>query len=79
MGGHVQRKGIIVPTIIKSMYHSHDTNFKLMVIKKTKKKPITVPQHGNCVSLNRMFLRRRKKILLLHGPNSTQETFHGQK
>jgi hypothetical protein len=24
-------------------------------------------------------LRRKKYILLLHGPNSTQETFHGRK
>jgi len=31
------------------------------------------------VSLNRMFSRRRKRKLLLHGPNSTQETFHGLK
>jgi len=30
---HMQRKGIIAPTITKSIYHSHDTIFKLMVIK----------------------------------------------
>jgi len=66
---HVQRKGIISPTITKSICHSLDTIFKLMVIKEEeeeeeeeeKKKPVTVPQHGNCVSLNRMFSHRRKK------------------
>jgi len=59
----VQRKGIIAPTITKSIYHSQDTNFKLMIIKKSKKKPITVPKQGNCVSLNRMFsCRGEKKI-----------------
>jgi hypothetical protein len=57
----VERKGIIASKITKSIYQSHDTNFKLMVIKKTKKKSVTVPQHANCVSLTRMYSCRRKK------------------
>jgi hypothetical protein len=40
------------------------------------KKPITVPQHGNCVAEHNILTRGG---VLLHGPNSTQETFHGLK
>jgi hypothetical protein len=78
MGGHVQSKGTIASKISKSIHYSDDTNFKLMVIKK-QKKTITVPQHGIVYHGTMLSCHRKQKELLVSGPDSTPETFHGLK
>jgi hypothetical protein len=63
MGGHVQRKGIIAPTITKSMYHSHDTNFKLMVIKNKEETSNCDTAWKLCVIEQNVLTQKKKNIV----------------
>jgi hypothetical protein len=61
---HGKSKGSLAFKIPKSVQYSYDDSCKLMV--NMPKQPATVPQHGDCVSQNRVHDVLRKQTELLY-------------